>query len=29
MTIFFGDINYDMFKDNILRDICDVYDLKT
>ena len=28
LTIFFGDINYDMFKDNILRDICDVYDLK-
>ena len=24
LTIFFGDINYDMFKDNILRDICDV-----
>ena len=28
LTIFFGDINYDMFKDNILCDICDVYDLK-
>ena len=24
----FGDINYDMFKDNILHDVCDVYDLK-
>ena len=28
LTIFFGDMNYDMFKDNILHDICDVYDLK-
>ena len=28
LTIFFGDINYDMFKDNILHDLCDVYDLK-
>ena len=28
LTIFFGDINYDMFKENILHDICDVYDLK-
>ena len=28
LTIFFGDINYDMLKDNILHDLCDVYDLK-
>ena len=28
LAIFFGDINHDMFKDNILHDLCDVYDLK-
>ena len=28
LTVFFGDINYDMYKDNILHDLCDRYDLK-
>ena len=28
LTVFFGDINYDMYKDNILHDLCDIYDLK-
>ena len=28
MSIFFGDINYDMFKDDILSDLCDIYDMK-
>ena len=26
--VFFGDINCDMFKDNILCDLCDFYDMK-
>ena len=28
LTVFFGDINYDMYKDNILHDLCDIYNLK-
>ena len=28
LTVLFGDINYDMCKDNILYDLCDIYDLK-
>ena len=28
LTVFFGDINYDMYKDNTLHDLCDIYDLK-
>ena len=30
VCVFFGDINCDrsMFKDNILRDLCDIYDMK-
>ena len=27
-VFFFGDINCDMFKDNILCDLCDIYDMK-
>ena len=28
VCVFFGNINCDMFKDNILCDLCDIYDMK-